>query len=141
MGISPVMGGNNRQKCYCFRGKKTKLKLLYFFLIFFIIIALPCLTSKSFLFPTRTMTMAGLASVLASVNQFARLLNDSLELISYTSSAPAAPLNIHIMNNLLVSIIIKKEKIWTLFKWTLKMACKIIIWLSETILIIVQLII
>ena len=50
-------------------------------------------SSRSFLFPTRTMTIAGLARVLASVNQLARLLKDSLELMSYTRSAPAAPLN------------------------------------------------
>ena len=52
-------------------------------------------SSKSFLFPTRMMTMAGLARVRASVNQFARLLKDSRELTSQTSSAPDAGVGVN----------------------------------------------
>ena len=36
--------------------------------------------------------MDGLANVLASVSQLVRVLNVSLEVMSYTSKAPAAPL-------------------------------------------------
>ena len=45
-------------------------------------------SSRSFLLPTRRMTMAGLARVRASVSQLARLLKDSRELTSYTRRAP-----------------------------------------------------
>lgn len=48
-------------------------------------------SSRSFLLPTKSMTIAGLAKVLASVNQLDKALNDSLDVISYTKSAPAAP--------------------------------------------------
>ena len=39
-------------------------------------------SSRSFLFPTRRMTMEGLASVRASVSQFVRALKDSREVTS-----------------------------------------------------------
>ena len=49
------------------------------------------LSSKSFLFPTRIMTMLGLARVRASVNQSVSALKESRDVMSYTNKAPAAP--------------------------------------------------
>lgn len=48
-------------------------------------------SSRSFLLPTSKMTMFGLANVRASFNQADSALNESRDVVSYTSSAPAAP--------------------------------------------------
>ncbi|GBP04950.1 Endoribonuclease Dicer [Eumeta japonica] len=52
-------------------------------------------SSKSFLFPTNRITILGLANVRASLSQFVKALNESLDVVSYTRRAPAAPDNMN----------------------------------------------